>query len=687
MASFEKYRPQLKNGRIFPQGDRLVFEIDKPFDQIVLPIEMVDFLTQCNGELTVGDIIENIYHQKGSVQFKAIFKTLVHLQERGFLENGQDLVLPQRESTSKTVEFLSFKPLWNFYLGRRVINDAEHLFAFYSLSMLICIGAILSFQDFSKQWLTLEFLRVNASYLWGLGFLFVGSSILFSAKNILKCVLLLFLTGRAYNFGITFNGFACYFRVNSDSLFLITNRLFIFVFHIATTLCYFPLVSLFYFMFPAMPFQMEAYSLAVILALLEINPFQESEITQFFKSIFNDDTLNKISNYMPNRPLIAVVNPFDRSRQQSLFHVFSHYSTLWSVALFYLYYQAARFHFNSGLSATHDASAAERASALLSMSMMVLLLLVAIYNLTRLLRLSLIRPITEFVMGFVRQHRSRRVEFFSPKEIQNVLSELPLFSYFTSEILKTIISRSEVRQFSGRTPVILQGDDGTHLNVLLSGTLEVRQRQNSGSFRKLGEVHPPSIFGEIAVLDDTKRTAEVIATQESIVLMVPAQLLREISHDSQYIRELNAFKNAITVNQYFTSAPIFKELSEDVIHLFNARGKIENYKKDQVVFKQGDAGDGFYLLLRGSVGVLVNGRPVARIQQGGFFGEISMIADIPRTGTIYALEDSQVLKIGREAFWEILSRDINMAMFIESVGEMRIREDIEVLKIKPNKTA
>jgi CRP-like cAMP-binding protein len=116
--------------------------------------------------------------------------------------------------------------------------------------------------------------------------------------------------------------------------------------------------------------------------------------------------------------------------------------------------------------------------------------------------------------------------------------------------------------------------------------------------------------------------------------------------------------------------------------MFTSKGLIESYLPDQIIFKQGDHGDGFYLLLRGSVGVSVNGRPVSRIQQSGFFGEISMIADVPRTATIYALEHTQVLKISRDAFWEILSQNINMAMFIESIGEMRIREDIEILKGK-----
>ena len=56
-----------------------------------------------------------------------------------------------------------------------------------------------------------------------------------------------------------------------------------------------------------------------------------------------------------------------------------------------------------------------------------------------------------------------------------------------------------------------------------------------------------------------------------------------------------------------------------------------------------------------------------------------MIADIPRTGTVTALENTLLLRITNDAFWDIVTQNIEMAMFIESVSEMRIVEDIELL--------
>ena len=250
-----------------------------------------------------------------------------------------------------------------------------------------------------------------------------------------------------------------------------------------------------------------------------------------------------------------------------------------------------------------------------------------------------------------------------------------------------IVQKSEVHKVPGGTPVIIQGDEGTELFILLSGTLEARKRFSKSNFERLTPIYPPSIFGEVAVLEDCKRTAEVTATEDSIVLKIPARTLRQAAEENAFVRELDSFRNAIMVSQFFNSAPMFRDLPENIIQIFMARGKIEHFKVGEAVFNQGDSGDGFYLVLRGTAKVIVNHRPVASIQQGGFFGEIALIADIPRTGAIVAEEPLTTLKVERESFWEILSQDLQMAVFIENVGEHRIREDIEIIKGKDAKIA
>lgn len=85
------------------------------------------------------------------------------------------------------------------------------------------------------------------------------------------------------------------------------------------------------------------------------------------------------------------------------------------------------------------------------------------------------------------------------------------------------------------------------------------------------------------------------------------------------------------------------------------------YKKDQVVFWQGDPGNSMYFVRWGSVGVFANygtssQRQLAVLREGDYFGEMGLIGNETRSATIVVLESGTVLnKIGEEEFGEFLA--------------------------------
>jgi small-conductance mechanosensitive channel/CRP-like cAMP-binding protein len=67
----------------------------------------------------------------------------------------------------------------------------------------------------------------------------------------------------------------------------------------------------------------------------------------------------------------------------------------------------------------------------------------------------------------------------------------------------------------------------------------------------------------------------------------------------------------------------------------------------EAIVRQGDHGSSMFVVLRGSVVVTIepSGQQVATIGGGGFFGEMSMLTGDPRTATVRAVDDVQVLEI------------------------------------------
>jgi CRP-like cAMP-binding protein len=98
--------------------------------------------------------------------------------------------------------------------------------------------------------------------------------------------------------------------------------------------------------------------------------------------------------------------------------------------------------------------------------------------------------------------------------------------------------------------------------------------------------------------------------------------------------------------------PFFSVLTPSLMRMTIERVRLIPLPAGQTLFSQGDRGDDLFVVAWGEVAVLVP-KEVARLSEGDFFGEIALLADQPRTATVRATVDSQVL-----AFDRALLRDL-----------------------------
>lgn len=96
-------------------------------------------------------------------------------------------------------------------------------------------------------------------------------------------------------------------------------------------------------------------------------------------------------------------------------------------------------------------------------------------------------------------------------------------------------------------------------------------------------------------------------------------------------------------------------------------GTIRKYDKDSFVCIEGNEGHTAFLVLKGSVNVMLGTfsnkhRNMATIPTGAFFGEMSMLEDTPRSATIVTAEDDVILlEINKDDFIKLVKTDPELA--------------------------
>jgi hypothetical protein len=70
----------------------------------------------------------------------------------------------------------------------------------------------------------------------------------------------------------------------------------------------------------------------------------------------------------------------------------------------------------------------------------------------------------------------------------------------------------------------------------------------------------------------------------------------------------------------------------------------------EVLMRQGDRGDRFYAVAGGTFEVVMSGRLIRVAERGSFFGEVALLADVPRTATVTARGPGELLAIDRVPF-------------------------------------
>ena len=257
--------------------------------------------------------------------------------------------------------------------------------------------------------------------------------------------------------------------------------------------------------------------------------------------------------------------------------------------------------------------------------------------------------------------RARRERQQALAERAKVLMRVPFLSGLSGPAYMAIASHLDEQDAPAGTTIVTIGEPGDRFYLVRSGRLEALDANGA----VLSAIVPGEGFGELALIDRRPRSATVRATADSRLWSL------DRGHFERWVRdryEIAArIRSSADERAALTALPFFKglephELQRILMHVVTVR-----VPAGEAVFREGDAGDRYYVVREGEAELSAKGSVVARIGPGAGFGELALLYGRPRSATVTAVTDLVLAALGRNEFAWLVRKSG------ETMGEFRAR--------------
>jgi CRP-like cAMP-binding protein/predicted nucleic acid-binding Zn-ribbon protein len=241
-----------------------------------------------------------------------------------------------------------------------------------------------------------------------------------------------------------------------------------------------------------------------------------------------------------------------------------------------------------------------------------------------------------------------------------VLESLIPLNELDQEKLHELAESSSVMQFTKGNSVS-SATEKTQLAFLLSGSVECAPGAAHAEVVKAGTArarHP--------ILSPDKRN-RVLAKNDVTVLCVDSELLDFLLNwgqgDGLEVAEIDAGESNDWIDGLMQSETVLSLSPASIQALMSAIAPVE-YDANEVIFRQGDAPDYYYIISRGRCVVTHRSTerdaPVelATLEAGDTFGEEALIADVTRNATVRMIEQGLLLRLEKNDFNNLLRKSL-----------------------------
>ena len=267
------------------------------------------------------------------------------------------------------------------------------------------------------------------------------------------------------------------------------------------------------------------------------------------------------------------------------------------------------------------------------------------------------------------------------KKYKRILKGIKLFNNLSDEDITKIIDNLKVRLFMPGQYICRQGSVGDSMFIVENGTVFVslndpQDPEDEEKQKIVAELNKGTVFGEIALMTDNRRTANVRAKDCVKCMYITATVYERIFKEET--AEGVLARDAILQREVLEKVKIFRNLKD------RQRSKIldvlrpRTYVEGTYICKEGDYGDRFFIVLKGRVQVTVNDvgeitgeREVNNLTANDFFGEIALLEDTGRNANCIAMSEVKVMELFK----------IHFDLLVPNNVKDQMRREMELLRV------
>jgi predicted acylesterase/phospholipase RssA/CRP-like cAMP-binding protein len=278
-----------------------------------------------------------------------------------------------------------------------------------------------------------------------------------------------------------------------------------------------------------------------------------------------------------------------------------------------------------------------------------------------------------------------------PDELIAFLDATELFGGLPADDLRDLAASLVEGELAAGEVLFREGDAPDALYLLRSGRLEVTLGGSAGRAERLvAHIDPGDVVGEAGLLSGEARSASVRAELASLVLRLGSADFERLIASHPSVRRLLARVVARRLpGIHLAAVDLFGTFDDELVDALEQHLSWHRLGRGETLFRQGEESNALFVLLRGRLRVVREGasgaRPLAEIHRGETVGEIGLLTGEPRTATVVAARDSELVRLDRAGFERVIESEPRALLPIVRTLGRRLETTSAARRSKPSR--